>query len=77
MLNLVLVGFPMDAGRMLQAALWPSLGYRHATQVAVFAGFGMVFLVGLYAIIYSSVMALGLGLFIYFSCQRQWIVYSR
>jgi hypothetical protein len=30
--------------------------------------------VGLYAIIYSSVLALGLALFIFVSCQRQWVL---
>jgi Zn-dependent protease len=74
LINIVLVGFPMDAGRMLQAALWPSLGYRQATLTAVFAGFVVVFIVGLYAIICSEVLALCLALFIYVSCQRQWVV---
>ncbi|HEV3118405.1 MAG TPA: site-2 protease family protein, partial [Gemmataceae bacterium] len=26
--NMVLVGFPMDAGRLLQCSLWPRMGYR-------------------------------------------------
>jgi stage IV sporulation protein FB len=73
-LNLILVGFPMDMGRILQASLWPSLGYRQSMLVAVFAGFGVVFVVGLFAIIQESVLALGLALFIYVACQRQWLV---
>lgn len=73
-LNLALVGFPLDGGRILQASLWPSLGYRQSMLVAVFAGFGVVFVVGLYSIIQASVLALGLALFIYIACQRQWVV---
>jgi Zn-dependent protease len=74
LMNIILVGFPMDAGRMLQAALWPSLGYRQATLTAVFAGFVVVFVVGLYAIVWYELLALCLALFIYVSCQRQWIL---
>jgi Zn-dependent protease len=74
LMNIVLVGFPLDGGRMLQAALWPSLGYRQATLVAVFAGFAVVFVVGLYAVIVVSVLAICLAWYIYTSCQRQWIL---
>jgi Zn-dependent protease len=74
LLNIILVGFPLDGGRMLQAALWPSMGYHHSMQTAVFAGFVVVFVVGLYALVFASVLALALALFIYFSCQRQWIL---
>ena|SRR5436190_2700899 len=74
LLNIVLVGFPLDGGKMLQAALWPSLGYRQSMLTAVYAGFIVVFVVGLYAIVQSSVLALCLALFIYTSCQRQWVM---
>jgi hypothetical protein len=74
LINVLLVGFPLDGGRMLQAALWPTLGYRQATLTAVFAGFGVVCFVGLYAIVVDSVLALCLALFIFVSCQRQWVI---
>src|SRR5258707_454363 len=73
-LSLVLVGFPIAVDRMLQPALWLSLVYRQATRTAVFAGFAVVFVVGLYAIIRNELLALCLALFVYVACQRQWVV---
>jgi stage IV sporulation protein FB len=72
--NVLVAGYPLDGGRMLQAALWPSLGYRQSTLFVVFAGFAFVFLIGLYAIIQTSVMSLCLALFIYAAGQRQWVI---
>jgi stage IV sporulation protein FB len=74
LLNIVLMGFPLDGGRMLQACLWPSMGYRQSMLFVVFAGFVVVFIVGLYAIIQSSVLALCLALFIFAASQRQWVI---
>jgi stage IV sporulation protein FB len=74
LLNVVLVGFPLDGGAMLQAALWPSMGYRQSMLFAIVAGFVVVFVLGLYSVVTSQMLALCLALFIYFTCQRQWIV---
>jgi Zn-dependent protease len=74
LLNLVLIGFPLDGGRLLQCALWPYVGYRQATLTAVFAGFAVMFVVGLYAIIAKEILPLCLAVFIYYSCKYQWIV---
>jgi len=74
LLNIALVGFPMDGGRMLQSALWPSVGYRQATLYAVYAGF--VCMVGLLVacIAMKEVMLALLAVFIYISCKQEWIV---
>jgi len=74
LLNVVLIGFPLDGGRMFQAALWPHVGYRQATLAAVFAGFITMFVVALWGIIADEMMALCLAAFIYFACKHQWLV---
>jgi Zn-dependent protease len=71
LLNVVLVCFPMDGGRMLQSLLWPSLGYRQATLFVIYAGFVFTVVVGLISIIYEEILVFCLALFIYVSCRAQ------
>ena len=74
LMNVLLAGFPLDGGRMLQAALWPRWGYRQATLAAVFAGFLVMFVLFLYSMVVNEVMPAFLGAFIYVACKNQWIV---
>jgi len=74
LINLLLIGFPLDGGRLLQCALWPYVGYRQATLSAVFAGFVTMFVVGLYAIVVNDMLPLALAIFIYVACKQQWII---
>jgi len=74
LLNLLIFGFPLDGGRILQAFLWSWMGERQATLTAVFVGFGFVLIVGLYAITKESVLAFALALFIYLACRQQWVL---
>lgn len=74
LLNMVLVGFPLDAGRMLQSALWPSFGYRQATLYAVFAGFGCMVVLFIVCVWRNEVLPGLLGMFIYMACKQEWIV---
>lgn len=74
LLNVLLIGFPLDGGRMFQAALWPHFGYRQATLYAVYAGFIVMFLVLLVSIIKDEVLLICLALFIYMSCRQEWYV---
>jgi Zn-dependent protease len=72
--NMVLICFPMDAGRMLQSALWPNLGYRQATLVLIYLGFGYTVLVGLVSIVCNEILVFCLAVFIYVSCRTQLFV---
>ncbi len=38
-LNTLIPAYPFDGARILQASLWPRLGYRRATETTALAGF--------------------------------------
>lgn len=74
LLNVVLLGYPLDGGRMFQSILWWRLGYRQAMLAAIFAGFITMLVLGVYALATNEVLFLALALFIYASCRQQWII---
>jgi Zn-dependent protease len=73
-LNVVLVAFPMDGGRMLQSLLWPYLGYTQSMRTACYTGFGVMILVGIIAIALDKLLPLCLAAFIYVACRNQLIL---
>jgi len=72
--NMVLVGFPMDAGRMFQCALWPRYGFRQSMVTAIYMGYVTALVLGVVAIFTEELLLLCLGLFIYVSCRQQFII---
>jgi stage IV sporulation protein FB len=74
LLNVLVIGFPLDGGRMFQCLLWPRLGYAQATRYACYAGFIMMFIVGIASLAMNDVFALALALFIFSACRQQLII---
>jgi len=74
LINVCVLGFPLDGGQMVQALLWPRLGYKQSMLTAIFLGFLFMFLIGVYALVEKDPLIFCLALFIYFACKQQWII---
>ena len=55
--------FPMDGGRLLQAALWPKMGYVSSMRVAVRIGFVGAVLLGVFGAVVGRWMLVAIALF--------------
>ncbi len=72
--NLVLMGHPFDGGRMLQAALWPRMGHYQSMKISIYAGFVVMVVIGLYAIIKSEPLMAFLTIFVFVSCSQEMMI---
>lgn len=73
LINVLIVAYPMDGGRLLQCALWPRMGYHRSTKAAVFVGFVFMFILAIFSIAANEVLVLALALFILYSCRQTWL----
>jgi hypothetical protein len=71
LLNLVLIGFPMDGGRILQCLLWPRMGFRQATSTAIVFGIIVTFVLAIIAAAFNEIAPLCLAMFIFVTCWQQ------
>lgn len=75
--NVFVAGYPLDGGRMLQAALWPRWGFHASMRTAVYVGYGAsILLVGVAFVFHEKLAAnamllFALALIIFLSCRQQ------
>lgn len=74
LLNVLILGFPLDGGRMFQCLLWPRVGFRQSMQMAIFVGFIYALVLGAVGLWTNQVLLLCLALFIYVTCRQQLIM---
>jgi Zn-dependent protease len=61
--NVALPVFPFDGGRILQAALWPRLGYGRSMRIAVRSGYFGALALGIIGFVMQSVVLVMIALF--------------
>jgi len=75
--NVLCVGFPLDGGRLLQAALWARMGYVAATRIACYCGIGVsvLLVLGCYWLgkenFESVILMMTLSFWIFFTCYTE------
>ena len=62
--------FPLDGGCMLQAILWPRLGYGRSMLISVTVGLYAAIVAGCYAIATAAPMLLPVAIFCGFTCWQ-------
>lgn len=62
-LNMLLVMYPFDAGRIVHALMWKRVGYRNASEVAANIGLVGAVLVGALALVFNKIMFICIALF--------------
>jgi len=55
--------FPLDGGRLLQAAMWPRFGYANSMRIAVRIGFIGAVLLGVFGAVTSRWILVGIAIF--------------
>ncbi len=72
--NMLLPMFPFDGGRVVQAALWPPMGYARSMRVAVYCGYVGAIALGIVGLVLKELMVVMIAIFGFVTCaitQRQ------
>jgi stage IV sporulation protein FB len=72
--NMLLVMYPMDAGRTARDLLWPRLGYRRATMIMAMVGLCIAVPLFFYGLLGGAWVLTGVALFGASVCWTEWQV---
>lgn len=61
--NVLLIMYPFDGGRLMQALIWRRAGYRRATEIAVLLGFGGAIVLGIFGLVADHSMLVMIAVF--------------
>lgn len=69
--NVLLVMYPMDGGRIVQALLWRRMGYARATHAVARVGVGVAVLMGVYALMGGQNVLFGIAIMGGLTCWQE------
>lgn len=69
--NVFLPMFPMDGGRIVQATLWRTLGYKRSMEIAVNVGLIGAVGLGVFAVVWSQSMLTAIAIFAGLTCWME------
>ncbi len=69
--NMLLVMYPMDAGRVVQELIWRKKGYHRATQIAATLGLAMAVGVLIFAMVTQQTTLMAIALFCGVTCWME------
>lgn len=69
--NVLIPAYPLDGGRILQAALWRKWGYHRATEVAVYVGIAGAMVMGVFGLVANESMLVVIAVFAAWACWTE------
>ncbi|MFG0325820.1 MAG: site-2 protease family protein [Phycisphaerales bacterium JB037] len=69
--NVLVPMYPMDGGRILQAILWRSLGYRRSMEIAVKIGLAAAIAMFVFAIVFGQTILIAIAIFGGITCWAE------
>ena len=66
--NVLIPAYPLDGGRLLQAALWSKIGYQRATEITCTLGLVAAMTLAVFGLVFNQSMVVVIAVFAGWSC---------